>query len=208
MYVRWLSVSRLPAPRSSCSCWRHSDRAVTAPSTRDDVAEISRRWSKSAWPGVKGAELVRNRRADGAERLISRRVLWHKQLMSQSKPILQKYGPLHALSSRGLHVRESARSWKLVVPMSAELLEAVRSLCDRVEPAQAARLLLLLERSMQRAAALPALVEASLVAGNADSQESAAGETHKPTSWFEFVVRCVGVDLVARDVGHPPISCN
>jgi hypothetical protein len=111
--------------------------------------------------------------------------------MSQSKPILQKYGPLHALSSRGLHVRESARSWKLIVPMSAELVDAVRSFCDRVEPAQAAKLLLLLERSMQRAAALPALVEASLDDG---------GGTQKPASWFEFVVRCVGVDLVARDL--------
>jgi hypothetical protein len=121
---------------------------------------------------------------------------WHKQSMPQSKPILQKYGPLHALSSRGLHVRENARSWKLVVPMSAELIEAVRSFCDRVEPAQAARLLLLLERSMQRAAALPALVEASL-------EREGAGSTHKPSSWFEFVVRCVGVDLVARDISQP-----
>jgi hypothetical protein len=111
--------------------------------------------------------------------------------MSQSKPILQKYGQLHALSSRGLHVRESARSWKLIVPMSAELVDAVRSFCDRVEPAQAAKLLLLLERSMQRAAALPALVEASLDGG---------GGTQRPASWFEFVVRCVGVDLVARDL--------
>ena len=107
--------------------------------------------------------------------------------MSQSKPILQIYGQLHALSSRGLHVRESARSWKLVVPMSAELLEAVRSFCDRVEPAQAAKLLMLLERFMQRAAALPALVEASL---------EQSGDAQKAASWFEFVVRCVGVDLV------------
>ena len=122
--------------------------------------------------------------------------------MSQSKPILQKYGPLHALSSRGLHVRESARSWKLVVPMSSELLEAVRSFCERVEPAQAARLLLLLERSMQRAAALPALVEAKL------GDHEGAADTQKPSSWFEFVVRCVGVDLVARDLGRPPVSCN
>ena len=119
--------------------------------------------------------------------------------MSQSKPILQKYGPLHALSSRGLHVRESARSWKLVVPMSAELVDMVRVFCDRVEPAQAARLLLLLERSMQRAAALPALVEASLDAGP---------DTQKPASWFELVVRCVGVDLVAHDVSRSPLSCN
>ena len=134
-----------------------------------------------------------------AERLISHRVLWHKQSMSQSKPILQKYGQLHALSSRGLHVRESARSWKLVVPMSTELVDAVRAFCDRVEPTQAARLLLLLERSMQRAAALPALVEAGREGGP---------DTKKPASWFEFVVRCVGVDLVARDLSRPPLSCN
>jgi hypothetical protein len=107
--------------------------------------------------------------------------------MSEIKPILQIYGRTHALSSRGLHVRESARSWKLVVPMSAELLEAVRAFCDRVEPAAAARLLLLLERFMQRAAELPAVVEAAL--------HTSACE-RKQASWFEFVVRCVGVDLV------------
>lgn len=153
-----------------------------------------------------GARFVLNRFDGVAERLISKRDLWHKQSMSQSKPILQIYGHLHALSSRGLHVRESARSWKLVVPMSTELLEAVRAFCDRVEPAQAARLLLLLERFMQRAATLPALVEASL---------EQADSTQKPGSWFEFVVRCVGVDLVepahlraGRDVGGPPLRCS
>jgi len=154
----------------------------------------------------RGARFVRNLSGTSTEHLISYPGPWHKQLMSHSKPILQVYGQLHALSSRGLHVRESARSWKLVVPMSAELLDAVRSFCDRVEPAQAARLLLLLERFMQRAAALPALVEASL---------DHAADTQKPASWFEFVVRCVGVDLVepahlraARDVSRPPLNCN
>ena len=109
--------------------------------------------------------------------------------MSEIKPILQVYGRMHALSSRGLHVRESARSWKLVVPMSAELVEAVRSFCDRVAPTDAARLLWVLERFMQRAAELPAVVEANL--GNAVD-----GGAVKHVSWFEFVVRCVGVDLV------------
>lgn len=125
--------------------------------------------------------------------------------MSESKPILQVYGRLHALSSRGLHVRESARSWKLVVPMSAELVDAVRSFCDRVPPADAARLLLLLERFMQRAAVLPAVVEASI-----ENDRQATSAEHKHVSWFEFVVRCVGVDLVgssqlrpAHDIGPP-----
>lgn len=120
--------------------------------------------------------------------------------MSQSKPILQIYGQLHALSSRGLHVRESARSWKLVVPMSSELVEAVRSYCDRMEPAQAASMLAMLERFTQRAATLPALVEASI--------ERASG-LDRPASWFELVVRCVGVDLVdARDVSQTAASCH
>jgi hypothetical protein len=89
------------------------------------------------------------------EHLISRCRLWHKRFMSDSKPILQMYGPLHALSSRGLHVRESARSWKLVVPMSAELVDAVCRLCERLGPSAAASLLLLLDGFVRSSAELP-----------------------------------------------------
>ena len=64
--------------------------------------------------------------------------------MTESQPILQVYGPQHALSSRGLHARQSARSWKLILPMSPELLESVRALCGRLASADAARLLDLL----------------------------------------------------------------
>jgi hypothetical protein len=76
-------------------------------------------------------------------------------LMTSNKPILQNYGPLHALSSRGLHVRQSARSWKLVVPMSAELVETVRLFCERTSLADALSLLLLLDELMQRRGVLP-----------------------------------------------------
>ena len=44
------------------------------------------------------------------------------------------------------HVRESARSWKLVVPMPVELNECVRALCDGLKPADAASLLAMLVR--------------------------------------------------------------
>ena len=70
--------------------------------------------------------------------------------MTESQPILQVYGPQHALSRRGLHVRESARSWKLVMPMPPELLASVRALCGRLASADAARLLDLLERHASR----------------------------------------------------------
>lgn len=69
--------------------------------------------------------------------------------MSESQPILQIYG-LHALSSRGLHVRESARSWKLILPMSPELLSLVSGMCGRLASADAARLLGLLDRHARR----------------------------------------------------------
>jgi hypothetical protein len=75
--------------------------------------------------------------------------------MTRGHPVLQIYGQVHALSSRGLHVRESARSWKLIVPMPPELLEPVRAVCERVALADAARLLGLLERYMRRDAELP-----------------------------------------------------
>jgi hypothetical protein len=71
--------------------------------------------------------------------------------MSNRNPILQVYGPLYALSSRGLHVRESARSWKLVVAMPAELLEHVRVICEQVDPEEAATLLAMLDRLVRRA---------------------------------------------------------
>jgi hypothetical protein len=75
--------------------------------------------------------------------------------MAQGNPVLQIYGQVHALSSRGLHVRESARSWKLIVPMPEEVLAPVRALCERVAPPDAARLLQLLERYLRSDAELP-----------------------------------------------------
>jgi hypothetical protein len=65
--------------------------------------------------------------------------------MTDRKPVLQMYGPLHALSSRGLHVRQSSRAWKLIRPMAPELLAIVHSVCERLTPADAARLLCLLD---------------------------------------------------------------
>jgi hypothetical protein len=69
--------------------------------------------------------------------------------MTDRKPVLQMYGPLHALSSRGLHVRQSSRAWKLVRPMAPELLAIVHSVCERLTPADAARLLCLLDPRLQ-----------------------------------------------------------
>ena len=70
--------------------------------------------------------------------------------MTDSQSILQSYGPLHALSSRGLHVLQSARSWKLVLPLSPELLESLRAVCGRLALADAARLLYLLDGHARR----------------------------------------------------------
>ena len=69
--------------------------------------------------------------------------------MTDRKPVLQTYGPLHALSSRGLHVRQSSRAWKLIRPMAPELLAIVHSVCERLIPADAARLLCLLDPRMR-----------------------------------------------------------
>ena len=66
--------------------------------------------------------------------------------MTQRQPILQFYGSLHALSSRGLHVRQSARSWNLILPMSPEVLESVRALCEGMAVADASTLLSMLDR--------------------------------------------------------------
>lgn len=90
--------------------------------------------------------------------------------MSESKPFLQIYGPLHALSSRGLHVRESAHSWKLVLPMSEALIADVRGVCECLDKADAANMLLLLEQFVRaRLAAAPR------------AASSAARKPHWPT---------------------------
>jgi len=78
--------------------------------------------------------------------------------MTHREPVLKIYGPLHALSARGLHVRQSARSWKLVVPLSADFLEGVRAFCESAPRAEAARLLLLLH-FMGSSAELPEAFE-------------------------------------------------
>lgn len=47
-------------------------------------------------------------------------------------------------------MRESARSWKLILPMPPELLGSVRALCGRLALADAARLLGLLDQHARR----------------------------------------------------------
>jgi hypothetical protein len=69
--------------------------------------------------------------------------------MTESHPALQLFGPRHALSLRGLQVRDNSGQWKLVVPMSPELLEPVRALCERVTLAEAASVLDVLERYLR-----------------------------------------------------------
>jgi hypothetical protein len=68
--------------------------------------------------------------------------------MTDRKPVLQVYGPIHALSSRGLHVRQSSRAWKLIRPMEPALLAIIHSVCERLCADDAARLLCMLDPRM------------------------------------------------------------
>lgn len=69
--------------------------------------------------------------------------------MTESHSPLQLFGPQHALSKRGLHVRENAGLWQLVVPMPPQLLEPVRAMCERLTVAEAIGVLDLLERYLR-----------------------------------------------------------
>jgi hypothetical protein len=69
--------------------------------------------------------------------------------MTDGTYALQPFGPKHALSLRGLHLRESSGAWELVVPMPPELIAPVRTLCERLTTGKAAEVLGLLERYLR-----------------------------------------------------------